>query len=89
MQDDYEDFDYDELQFVTVLLLEHVAVEHDDVAVVVNVVMCVVKAINLYDDEIVEEVAVDADEESADVAVDVTADVVVVAVVAGVGEEVI
>jgi hypothetical protein len=78
-QDDYEDFDYDELQFVTVLLLEHVTVEHGDVAVAVNVEMGVVKALNLYDDEIVEVVAVDADEESVGVGVDVAAVVVVVA----------
>ena len=82
VQDDYGDFDCDELRFGTELPLEHVIVERDD-DVVVDVEMNGVMKIHQGDDEFAELVVVDADEESAgDDDVDVAAAVVVVAAVA-------
>ena len=67
VQDDCVYFGCDEQQFVTVQLREHEVVEHDVVAVAVNVEMYAV----MNDDEIEELVVVGADETFAAVGADV------------------
>ena len=82
---DYEDFDYVELQFVTVQLLGHVIVEHGDDVAVANVEMYAAKMRYLNGDEIVEVIVVDVDEEFG--YVDVKHEIgVVAAVVIAAGE---
>ena len=82
---DYEDFDYVELQFVTVQLQGHVVVEHGDDVAVANVEMYAAKMRYLNGDEIVEVIVVDVDEEFG--YVDVKDEIgVVAAVVIAAGE---
>ena len=59
--DDYEEFGYAELQFVTVLQPGHVTVERDDDVAVVNVEMYAEGKEYLNDDEIAEVNVVDVD----------------------------
>ena len=91
MLGDYEDFDYVERQFETVLLQGRVIVEHDDDVAVADAEKYVAAKIYLVGGEIVEVVVVDVDEEfvGVDENVVIGVDVVVVIVVGGMEEKVL